>query len=270
MRTGLILGLFLALLPSMGQSAALRLPSDNAARTGIVAANGLSAVGKTYGELQTKGAVILPPGRFMSPRTEAAFNRAWRSDSVLRPGKDNLHVLYMRDAAGSPGEWSTNSRRIRTFLYGLTSRLRTSMPNESFYLDYAVVQVTDGKKPRAREIHTDRRLPYQVVISYPLLQRSRGVVVYRTNDNVTAYSSAQAGPRSAAVMSGIGREIAGQMEAVLHAAPGQSVKRRVVLLLSWLTGEVPVDWENYPRRILSAVMRREKKLAALVRRDRRR
>ncbi|HVA66454.1 MAG TPA: hypothetical protein VNK24_05965 [Elusimicrobiota bacterium] len=220
---------------------------------------GLSVAGPQ--SLRTSGFAVLPAGRFMGKPMEDAFNRRWRRRLAVKNRKDEALWLHSYDRESGGTRWETRSRKIQRFIARLTARLHKALPGEDFYLGNVMIQVSANKVPRAADPHIDRNLPYHLVVSYPLHRRARGTVIYKTDGGVGKAVEIPAGPRQAAVFSGIGREIATGNPATLHAAPKDAVRRRAVLLVTYLTPAVG----KYDAGLVREIRRRERKLDRLLR-----
>jgi len=206
--------------------------------------------------LQEQGFAVLEPGTFMSQDAEAAFEAEWRRRLRIKRGRDNQLYLYYKDY---DDRWGKTSEKVRRFIYRQTAKLRAALPGEDFDLRMATIQVSDRKVPRAGDPHIDRNASYHLVLSYPLGPRSRGTVVYPPGRSRKP-RAIEAGPRSAAVFAGIGRELATGRPAIVHAAPAGKVRRRAVLLLAYVTRGAPAV-EKLPRRLVAAAVRRQRALA---------
>jgi hypothetical protein len=224
----------------------------------------LSVVGTSLAELQEAGSVILPPGEFMGLKTEALFTRAWRENLIPQSGKDRTLVLFRRNEDTGVAAWGTNSAKIRRFLDGLTTKLQEALPGEDFHLQFAGIQVTQDKRPRAHEPHIDRTYSYHLAASYPLSLRSRGPLLYRVDKDVTMFETVPTGPRSAAIVSAVGREYATGKPGTLHAAWPHRVRRRVVLLVGWVSDDMPPMAADLPSRFLDTLRERERRLKVLL------
>ena len=160
-----------------------------------------------FPQLKTGSFLVLPAGTFMSRRMETIFNDAWRRCLSPRNGKDITAWLYWREDPKAAGVWETRSKKIKTFVGKLTRQLEAALPGENFHLGSVTVQVSEGKVPRATRPHIDGNRPYHFVVTYPLQKRGRGTIIYKTDAAVKRLETIPASPGSAAVMSGVGREI---------------------------------------------------------------
>jgi hypothetical protein len=232
------------------------------ARAAAPAAAAASAVAP-YADLQAAGFAVVPHAEFMDETTRAAFNGAWRRNLEVKSRRDSTLTLY-RVRKGEP-DWVSRSRRIQDFVARETEKLKAALSGENFHLGAAMIQVTDNKVARASGPHVDTNNPYQFVLTYPLRRRDPATVIYRLDADGRGADRLRPAAGSAAVFSGIGGEISGRRPGTLHAAPTEKVRRRVVLILTFLTDGGPA-WKDMPRRVVAATERRAARLARLLER----
>lgn len=216
-------------------------------------------------QLRATGIAVVPQAEFMSPQAEMAFNNSWRRNLTPVKGRDVSHYLFEAGPKGKKPDWSTKSTLIRESLERLTSKLQAALPGEDFYLDGAQIQVSELKRPRASKAHIDCNDRYHLVVTFPLLRRGKSTILYKTNRSITRVETIVPGPRTAAVFGGAGRELVYKRPSIIHVAPPVKVKRRPVLIVTYLTRNAPRS-SRFPKGTVKEFERRSKKLIGVLQR----
>lgn len=210
---------------------------------------------------------VIAPGKFMTRRLEAVFERGWKQAlGEVKEGKVGVWHIYDGRRRDEP-DWETDSAPIRGFLMGFERKLQKAFPEDRVRIGWASLKVIEGRESPETYPHIDRNYPYFLVASYTFEQAdpesSRNTVIYHLDERKEAVETIQTGPRTAAIFSGIARPALQQTPGGVHGAPSGAVRRRVALFINVLTDRIPT-LEDLPESFQELMRAREDLVARLL------